>query len=133
MPEPDLFQASLDYQSGGRAVLPPVAQRAKFPSILNEHGKIQEVRWKIHTEQRPSTAQLRAWFGNGTLVGIAIAGGYASKITLEDGTRTGAEFLDIEDEEIANAYVSLVTARGYRALLDRLPWEEPPRGGVHTG
>jgi putative DNA primase/helicase len=132
MLEPDLYQSVLEYYEGGRCVLPPVAKGAKYPSII-ENNELKAVPWKIHTAQRVTPTQLKAWFGNGTHVGVALAGGLASGITLDDGTRTSAEFLDIEYGETVNAFIALAKARGYEALLNRLPWEDPPRGGLHTG
>jgi P4 family phage/plasmid primase-like protien len=132
MSESSLAQTAIEYAESGRCVLPPVAPGAKYPSILT-NGEIQAVPWKICTERRASAAQLHAWFGNGAHVGVALAGGWASGTILYDGTRAAAEFLDIEDGETAAAFVALVTARGYAALLNRLPWEDPPRGGAHTG
>jgi putative DNA primase/helicase len=132
MPEPDLYQFALKYYEGGRCVLPPVAKGAKYPSII-ENNELKAVPWKIHTEHRVTPTQLKAWFGNGAHVGVALAGGLASGITLDDGTRTSAEFLDIEDGDILSAFEALVRKRGYGALYDRLPREEPPRGGGHLG
>jgi hypothetical protein len=130
--EPDLCQVALAYDEAGRCVLPPVARGAKYPSII-EDDKPKAIPWKIFTENRATPAQLQTWFGNGAHVGLALAGGPASGITLDDGTRTSAEFLDIEYHETVTAFVALAKARGYEALLNCLPWEDPPRGGLHTG
>jgi hypothetical protein len=132
MPDPDLYQAVLVYDEAGRCVLPPVARGAKYPSII-EDDKPKAIPWKIFTENRATPAQLQTWFGNGAHVGLALAGGPASGITLDDGTRTSAEFLDIEYHETVTAFVALAKARGKPSGGRNLGWQHQTRHPVSAG
>lgn len=128
---PDPLTAALAYLAAGRSVV-PIAPHRKAPSIFDA-GRPHEIPWQRYQRTPPLPGEVRSWYRGRPLMGVGIVAGPVSGATLDDGTQTGLECLDIDAPDIVPVFEGLVHVRGYAALLGRLPCEETPKGGRHYG
>lgn len=120
---PELMHAvALRYLAAGLSVL-PIPPGTKFPNIP----------WKPYQRHRPTLHDVAKWFPAGAPRGICIITGEISGAVLPDGTICGLEILDIDDVEIATGFLEAARWHGLDTLLERLPREMSPRGGLHLG
>jgi hypothetical protein len=128
-----LYETAFAYLAAGRAVV-PIAPGHKTPSILNARtGRRVLLTWGRYQDAPATPGDLRGWFRGRQLMGLGLVTGPVSGVTLPDGTRAGLEVLDIDDPDVHARFIALVKACGAYPLLERLVYEETPRGGRHYG
>jgi hypothetical protein len=119
--------------AAGRSVV-PIAPGSKTPSGIDPRtGRVHRIPWKRYQDTPATAAEVRRWFAGAPAMGLGIVAGPASGVTLDDGRRAGLEFLDFDDPEAHERFVTRLLAQGGQALLERLPCEETPTGGRHYG
>jgi len=128
-----VYDLARAYLAAGRSVV-PIAPGSKTPSGIDSlTGRAHRIPWKRYQDTPATAGELRRWFTGPPVMGLGIIAGPVSGITLTDGRRAGLEFLDFDDPEIHERFVTRLIAQGGRALLERLPCEETPTGGHHYG
>jgi hypothetical protein len=130
---PSIYETALAYLVAGRSVV-PIAPGLKAPSVVDARTRRRVlITWGRYHDVPATSADLRRWFDGSQPMGLGLVTGGVSGITLADGTRAGLEVLDVDDPEIHERFLTLVTGCGARPLLERLVCEETPRGGRHYG
>jgi putative DNA primase/helicase len=127
-----VLESALEKQAAGRSVL-PIAPGSKAPSVLSPTtGEIIEISWKAHQKTPATREQLIKWLRVPHPMGIGIACGPVSGITLDDGIRAALEVLDFDAWQVYEAFVELTVVQGLDDLLARLHLkEQTPRPGIH--
>ena len=101
------------YAVAGFSVLPVKADGSKAPAVAA---------WKQFQTRQPTPDELRAAFGNGAPVGIALIHGAISG---------NSEVLDFDAPGLFEEYAALCADHGLAELLATLPLIETPSGGRH--
>src|SRR5262245_45579388 len=127
-----LLDVALAYRAAGRSVL-PIATGSKKPSTVHPAtGEVKDLRWKRYQTQRPTEAQLQAWFRTASLIGIGIASGPVSGVQI-DGVPYGLEVIDIDDAEVLDQFIEAANWQGLSELLAQLLYQRTPGGAGHFG
>lgn len=127
---PNLLPIALTYAAAGRAVF-PIAPGTKWPSLPSLDGHA-DIPWKrLYGEASPDEATLRRWFTPTRLLGLSIACGATSGITV-DGVVYGLEALDVDDAALWQDFLEACRFAGLDTLLKRLVLERSPRGSGHA-
>lgn len=108
-----LLPVAQKYAEAGFSVLPIRADGSKAPAVAA---------WKQFQTHQPSPDELRAAFGNGARVGIALVHGAISG---------NSEVLDFDKPGLIEEYAALCDDHGLTDLLASLPLIETPSGGRH--
>lgn len=112
---PSVRAAARAFNEHRFAVLPPREDGSKRPAVAN---------WHRYQAERPSPAELTAWYGNGR-TGVGVLTGAISG---------NAEAFEFEDVDTFARYLATAAAAGLGPLVARLGAgyeEETPGGGVH--
>lgn len=96
----------------GISIIPIKPDGSKSPALSS---------WKPYQERHASAADVQTWYGNGHRYGVAAICGPISG---------NLEILDFDDPKIFRDFYFGASDTG-RALIDSLPRERTPSGGVH--
>lgn len=90
--------------------------------VRTDGSKAAAVKWEPYQIRKPTTEELKQWFGNGHRHGIALIHGAVSG---------NAEAVDVETAEAFSELAALCADHGLAELLERMPLIETPKGGRH--
>ncbi|MCI0339333.1 MAG: bifunctional DNA primase/polymerase [Acidobacteria bacterium] len=108
-----LLNIALSLRNSGLSTIPIRTNGSKEPAIRS---------WKKYQQRRPTESELRKWFGNGNLLGIAVIAGKVSR---------NLEIIDFDAPDLIVEWRGLVEESG-SGLLSRLPQVLTPSGGLHV-
>lgn len=123
-----VYQQAAAYVAAGLSVIPIGLDGMKQPAFAAlprvedpHHPDKTKATWEPYQKRLATTEELHRWFGGRTPFAIAVLGGAVSG---------GAECIDLDDKEIAAAYLGVV-AEEEPDIFSRLSLEDTPRG-VHV-
>jgi phage/plasmid-associated DNA primase len=129
-PPAPLLDVALTCLAAGRSVM-AIAPGQKTPSTVHPTtGEITRLSWKGYQAQRPTEEQIRQWFPPDTLMGMGIACGPVSGVTIA-GVPYGLEVIDVDDAETLAEFVEAANWQGLSDLLQRLLHQRTPGGAGH--
>ncbi|GIV20234.1 MAG: hypothetical protein KatS3mg023_1985 [Armatimonadota bacterium] len=112
MKRDDLLAAALHYRQAGFSVVPVRADGSKAPAVTS---------WKRYQSELPTEADLRQWFDNGHVLGVAVVAGKVSG---------NLAVMDFDDPTAWDWFFTLLHEHD-PDLLYSLPCAETPSGGTH--
>jgi hypothetical protein len=108
-----ILDTAREYVAGDISVIPVRADGSKAPKLPG---------WRAYAERRPTAAELSAWFGSDSNVGIGIPCGPASG---------NLAVLDFESAEVWRKWYATIPA-DTADILDGCPIVRTPSGGAHV-
>ena len=124
---PCMYEIARAYCAADLSVL-PIAPGGKAPGVLDPQTGIRHLlEWKAYQTTPVDEATLRTWFPPDQLMGIGIACGPVSGLTI-DGVSSALEILDFDDEQTLEVFSEAANFQGLSELLQRLLHERTPGG-----
>src|ERR1700738_1644559 len=119
----DMLAATTSMIESGLSVIPIAADGTKHPAISvlpycwDEKKQTDRPMWKPFQSQLPTTEDLKKWFGNGTIRGVAVVGGVVSG---------NLEILDFDEPGLYEEWLDICDVQGLKAIIETLPLIETP-------